>query len=265
MGFETLILEINEGIARLTINRPKHANAMTLEMGREMVAALDKVQADASVRALLLTGSGKYFCAGADLAEFVRMQSMSREEVKKHAEELYFSRAIQTMHDMQIPIVARINGDAYGGGAGLTLACDLRVMVSTARLGFIFPTVGISSADAGVTYFLPRIIGLARATEILLLGQELDSRAALDMSLVHRVASPDEFDRVVEELVSRLATAAPIAMRYTKDALTHSFDRSIVEELAFERQALAACLLSDDHVEGVQALIEKRTPLFKGK
>jgi len=265
MSYETLQLHIDGAVARLTIDRPEHANAMTLEMGREMVAALDRLQAESGVRVLLLTGAGQYFCAGADMAEFLRMQNMSSDEIRKHADQLYFSRAIQTMHEMDIPVVARINGDAYGGGAGLTLACDLRVMSSNARLGFIFPRVGISSADAGATYFLPRLVGMARATEILLLGQEIGSAAALEMNLVHRVAPADELDQVTEELLSRLAAAAPIATRYTKQALTKSFGSSITEELAFERQALAACLLSDDHLEGVQAQLDKRLPVFKGK
>lgn len=265
MTYETLKLDIDGAVARLTIDRPEHANAMTLEMGREMVSAMDTVRAEASVRVLLLTGAGHYFCVGADMAEFKRMQTMSREEVAMHADQLYFSHAIQAMHEMDIPVVARINGDAYGGGAGLTLACDLRVMSADARLGFIFPRVGISSADAGATYFLPRLVGMARATEILLLGQEIESEAALEMNLVHHVVPADDLDQVTEELLSRLTAAAPIATRYTKLALTNSFSRSLAEELAFEREALAACLLSDDHLEGVRALLDKRQPLFQGK
>lgn len=265
MNFKTLKFETEGTVARLTLNRPEQANAMTFEMGRELLAAMRPLQNDSRVRVLVLSGAGGHFCAGADLTAFKRLRTLSPEEVTERAERNPLLHAIQALHQLPIPIVARINGDAYGGGVGLTLACDLRVMSSTARLGFIFPRVGISSADGGVTYFLPRLIGLARATEILLLGQEIDSSAALEMNLIHRSVAPEELDRVTDDLAARLAAAAPLATRFTKKALTESLARSIDEEFDFERKALAACLLSDDHWEGVQALQEKRTPRFKGK
>ena len=265
MKYNTLKLEIEETTACLTLNRPDHANAMTFEMGRELIAAIDVLQNEPRLRVLVLTGAGQYFCAGADMTEFGHLRSLSPREIKEKAEQNPLAIAIRALHQMPIPVVARINGDAYGGGVGLTLACDLRVMSSTARLGFIFPRVGISGADGGATYFLPRLIGLARATEILLLGQEIDSATALEMNLVHRSVPPEELDRVTNDLVARLAAAAPIATRFTKEGLTQSLARSIDEEFGFERRALAACLLSEDHWEGVQAHREKRTPRFKGK
>lgn len=265
MKYKTLSLDIEGAIARLTLNRPKHANAMTFEMGYELLAAMSALQNESGVLVLVMTGSGGHFCAGADLAEFKQLRSLTPEEVKEKAERNPLMHAIQALHQLPIPVVARINGDAYGGGVGLALACDLRVMSSTARLGFIFPRVGISSADGGATYFLPRLIGLARATEILLLGQEIDSEAALEMNLVHRSVAPEELDRVTDDLVAGLAATAPIATRFTKAGLSQSLARSIDEEFSFERQALAACLLSDDHWEGVQALSEKRAPRFRGK
>jgi enoyl-CoA hydratase/carnithine racemase len=265
MKYKTFKLTIEGAVARLTLNRPNHANAMTFEMGHELVAAMSALRNEPLVRVLVITGAGGHFCAGADLAEFKRLRSLPPEEVKKKAEQNPLMHAIQALHQLPIPVVARINGDAYGGGVGLALACDLRVMSSTARLGFIFPRVGISSADGGVTYFLPRLIGLARATEILLLGQEIDSKAAFEMNLIHHSVAPEELNRVTDDLVARLAAAAPIATRFTKEGLTQSLARSIDEEFRFEHKALAACLLSDDHWEGVQALSEQRTPQFKGK
>ncbi len=265
MKYKTLKLRVDGAVARLTLNRPDHANAMTFEMGRELLAAMSVLRNESLVRVLVVTGAGEHFCAGADLAEFKLLRNLSPEEVTRKAEQNPLLHAIQALHELEIPVVARINGDAYGGGVGLALACDLRVLSSTARFGFIFPRVGVSSADGGATYFLPRLIGLAQATEILLLGQEIDSKRALEINLVHRSVVPEELNRVTDDLVTRLAAAAPIATRFTKEGLKQSLVRSIDEEFSFERQALAACLLSDDHWEGVQAFSEKRTPQFKGK
>lgn len=265
MSYRTLELTSEGAVARLTLNRPQHANAMTFEMGHELVAALGELRDEAATRVLVLTGAGRHFCAGADLAEFEQLQVLPPEEVRARAERNSLLRAIRALHELPIPVIAGINGDAYGGGVGLALACDLRVIASTARLGFLFPRVGISAADGGTTYFLPRLIGWARAAEILLLGQEVDGEAALEMRLVHRLVAPEELQRTVDDLAARLAAAAPIATRLTKEGLIRSLSRSIDEEFDFEGQALAACLLSEDHWEGVRALREKRAPRFKGR
>lgn len=262
MKYRTLELALEGTVARLTLNRPRHANAMTFEMGQELVATLDELRDEAAVRVLVLTGAGRHFCAGADLAEFEQLRSLPPEEVRDRAERNPLLQAIRALHQIPIPVVARINGDAYGGGVGLALACDLRVMASTARLGFVFPRVGISAADGGTTYFLPRLIGLARAAEVLLLSQEIDGKTAFEMKLAHRLVAPAELDHATDDLVARLAAAAPLATRLTKEGLTQSLARSMDEEFSFECRALAACLLTDEHREGVRALREKRAPRF---
>ncbi len=263
--FNTLEFDTDGAVARLTLDRPDRANAMTIEMGHELLEVMGALQNEPEVRVLVLTGAGAHFCAGADMEEFERLRALSPEQVRDFAEQNPLMRAIRELHRLPIPTVARINGDTYGGGVGLALACDLRVMSSTARIGFVFPRVGISAADGGATYFLPRLIGLARATEVLLLSREIAGTEALEMELVHRSVAPEDLDQVTEELLVQLSAAAPIAARYTKEGLTNSLARSLDEEFRFEQRALAACLLSDDHREGVQALLHKRAPVFRGR
>ena len=260
--YETIKLEMDGPVARLTLNRPERANAMTMAMGEDLGAAIEAIRATPDARVLLLTGAGRHFCAGADMAEFERLQSSSPTEVETAVR--LFLEAIGEMHRLPIPVVARINGDAYGGGIGLALACDLRVMAASARMGFAFLRVGLSGADAGVTYFLPRIVGPARAAEILLLGKVVDGESAMQMGLVHRAVPLEELDNVTEKLVAQLAAGPPIGTRYTKDGLVNSLARSMTEAFDFEAQAQTACMRSADHREGVRAFQEKRKPVFTG-
>jgi enoyl-CoA hydratase/carnithine racemase len=263
MGYRTLELEMDDRVARLALDRPERANAMTMEMGRELADAIGTIRGDENVRVMVLTGAGRHFCAGGDMDEFARLQSSPPSEVE--AAVRAFLDAIGELHRLPLPVLARINGDAFGGGVGLALACDLRVMAADARLGFAFGRVGLSGADAGVTYFLPRLIGPARAAEILLLGEVLDGKKAQQMRLVHRAVPPEELDQVTEELVTGLAKGPPLALRYTKEGVVQSLGRSLDEELDFEARAQTACLMSADHREGVQAFLEKRAPIFVGK
>lgn len=263
MGYNTLKLETDKAVARLTLNRPERANSMTMEMGRELAAAVEAIRANANVRVVVLSGAGKHFCAGADMGEFERLHSSPPDEVE--AAVRAFLEAIGEMHRLPIPVIARINGDAYGGGVGLALACDLRVMATSARMGFAFSRVGLTGADAGVTYFLPRLIGPARAMDILLMGKVFNGEAAARAGLVHHAVGAEELDRVTDDLAAQLAGGPPIGIRFTKEGVNESLARSLTEEFDFEARAQTACMMSADHKEGVKAFMEKRAPKFEGK
>lgn len=262
MAYNTLKLELDGAVARLTLNRPDRANSMTMEMGRELGSAMEAVRAAPHVRVLVLTGAGKFFCAGADVVEFERLQSSPSSEVQ--AAVRVFLSAIGAMHRLPIPVIARVNGDAYGGGTGLALACDLRVMATSARMGFVFARVGLAGADAGVTYFLPRLVGPARAMEILLNAMVFDGENAARSGLVHRTVTPEELDRATDELTARLAAGPPVATRFTKEGVIESLARSLDEEFDFEARTQTTCLMTADHREGVRAFLEKRAPRFEG-
>lgn len=256
-------LELDGAVGRLTFNRPDRANSITMEMGSELVSAIETIRSASHLRVIVLTGAGKYFCAGEDIAEFELLQSYPPAELEISVRA--FLETIGQIHLLPIPVIARINGDAFGGGVGLALACDLRVIAAGAKLGFAFARVGLTGADAGVTYFLPRLVGQARAMEILLKGMVFDGETAAREGLVHCVVEPEKLDDATDEITRQIAAGPPIAMRFTKQGVLASLASSLSEELDFEAHAQTTCMMSEDHREALKALKEKRLPNFMGR
>lgn len=258
---EPLLVERRDGLAILTLNRPDRRNALS----RELLARLGEVGAtlavDPSVRAVVVTGAGdRAFCAGADLKE---RQQMSHAEIRTQL--VRYETQLGWLAAPRFPTVAALNGAALGGGLELALCCDLRVAVRSAELGLPETSLAIIPA-AGGTQRLVRVLGEARAKELILLARRVSASEALQMGLVHRVVDdPSSLLSETLSLIQPILDGAPIAQRAALEAIAAASDLPLTEGLAFERQCYEACLTSEDRREALRAFAEKRRPKFTGK
>lgn len=262
MGYETINLTIDGAIATITMNRPAVLNAMTTRLGVDIRDALRALRQNEALKVLILTGEGKAFCAGADMQEVLRVNSDAIEAEKAVK---VFLECIEEIRTLDIPVISRINGDAYGGGAILALACDFKIAVETAKFGFLFVRVGLTGADAGATYLLPRLVGLTRTTEMLMLGEVVEAPEAYRLGMLTRVVKPESLDDEVGRFVNKILNGPTLAIKMTKKALAGSLDKDLRTELDFECYAQTLCIQSADAREGIKALMEKRKPVFQGK
>jgi 2-(1,2-epoxy-1,2-dihydrophenyl)acetyl-CoA isomerase len=260
---DLLNLERDErGVYSLTIRRPEVRNALNDQAFHELVAACEQVGADDGARVLVLTGEGRAFSAGGDFASLQRMLDGDRAYAVAELENA--NAGISALARLEVPTVAALNGDAFGGGAAVALSADYRVMSDDARLGFVFARLGISGADTGASWWLSRIVGPTRALEILSFGRIFDAQEALAAGLVTEVAPAESFAVSVADFVERLSALAPLAVRANKRALLDLERRTLEEQLALEAQVQADCIRSADFREGLDAFQNKRRPHFEG-
>jgi enoyl-CoA hydratase/carnithine racemase len=261
---DLLTLERDErGVHTLTIRRPEVRNALNERAFHELIAACEQVRADAGARALVVTGEGRAFSAGGDFDSLDRMLAGDRAYALAELENA--NAGILALASLEVPTVAALNGDAFGGGAALALSTDYRVMSDAARMGFVFARLGISGADTGATWWLSRLVGPSRALEILTFGRVFDAPDALAAGLVTQVAPAEKFGTSLDDFVARLAALAPLAVRGNKRALLGLERRSLEEQLALEAQIQADCVRSADFREGLDATRSKRPPVFAGR
>lgn len=261
MLYETIIFEAKDGVATLTLNRPDVFNALNDALAEEVLDALKQATKDASVRALLVTGAGKAFCAGQDLKSISDMAG-SR-SISEHLA-LTWAPIVRRIRELEKPVVAAVNGVAAGAGCSLVLACDLRVASEKASLLMAFSRVGLVP-DSGATWTLPRLVGLGKALELAYLAEPVDAQSALQLGLVNRVVPADRLLEEAGALAQRLAEGPTLAYGLTKRAMNRASTMAFHEALEYEGMLQEVAGRSADHVEGVRAFIEKRPARFEGR
>ena len=257
MPFETLTSEREESFALITLNRPP-ANAISEQLVRDLAAALSSVEHDDGVRAVIITGAGdRIFCAGADLGSAFSGGDM-RDFIR------FGNGVLRKIERFPKPVIAAMNGHALGGGCEIAMACHLRLLKETARMGQTETNLGIIPGFGG-TQRMPRLIGRTKALEFMLLGAQVPAAECLALGLVNRVVPFEELDSTVNAIAARLAAAAPIALQKIKQGLNHGQNSDLASALDFEAVNQNACFHSEDFMEGVKAFIEKRKASFQGK
>jgi len=247
-----------DGVLTLTLNRPDVLNAITPSLLDELTASLRDVAAGHDVRAVIITGAGRGFCSGQDLRAAGADGGLDVAAILRD----HYAPAVRAIRSMDQPVIAAVNGVAAGAGFSLALACDLRVAAESATFVQAFVRIGLIP-DLASTYFLPRLVGPARAAELTMLGETVDAGRALDLGIVNRVVPDAELAAVALELASRLARG-PRSIGLTKRALDASADNDLEAQLAVEERLQTDAVATTDFVEGVSAFLEKRLPIFTG-
>jgi enoyl-CoA hydratase/carnithine racemase len=256
--------EVDDGVATLTLNRPDRLNALTFEVYADLRDLLGELPQRDDVRVLVITGEGRGFCSGGDVEAIIgELVGMSAGEL------LDFTRmtgaVVQRLREVPIPVVAAVNGTAAGAGAVIALAADLRVVSRAATFRFLFTRVGLSGGDMGAAYLLPRVVGLGRASEILLFGAAVDADEAHRIGLANRVVEPDQLMDEAGSLARRLADGPALAYAATKALLTRELDMSLSAAIELEAVTQAQLMQTADFAEFHAAFTEGREPRWQGR
>jgi len=257
-------LPLESGVATVTFSRPDKLNALTFDVYADLRDLLGELPHRGDARVLVLTGEGRGFCSGGDVEEIIgELQRMGAGEL------LEFTRmsgaVVKAMREAPLPIVAAVNGVAAGAGAVLALASDLRLLARSAKFAFLFTQVGLAGADMGAAYLLPRLVGLGRATELLVLGEEVDAEAAAAIGLAKQVVDDGQLPAAASELARRLADGPALAYSTTKVLLTRELDMALGDAVEMEALAQALLMKSDDFGEFYAAWTEGRNPAWTGR
>ena len=263
MSYQHILFTIDGGIATLTLNRPDRLNSFNDAMHEEVRAALHEVSTASSVRVLLLTGAGRGVCAGQDLADRAVAPGAASVDLGASIERNY-KPLITTLRTLPLPVVCAVNGVAAGAGANIALACDIVIAAKSASFIQAFCKIGLIP-DSGGTYFLPRLIGTARAMGLALLGDRLSAEDAARWGLIWQCVDDDQLAGVVDKLASSLAAAPTRGLAAIKQAIHASADNSLAAQLDLERDLQRALGMSEDYREGVAAFLAKRPPQFTGR
>ncbi len=261
MNYDTLTLGISKGVARIVLNRPDQLNAFNEQLHQELADALITLQADDAVRCLLITGAGRGFCAGQDLGA-VDLDSDTGIDLGASLER-YYNPLVKRIAGMNIPVIAAVNGVAAGAGANFALCCDIVIAARSASFIQSFSKIGLVP-DCSGSWFLPRLVGPARAMALALTGDRIDAETAADWGLIWKVVDDDELVSTTEQLAQQLAQGPTASLALTKRLLSQSWQNGLDAQLDLERDFQRALSSSNDFREGVRAFTEKRKPEFKG-
>ncbi len=257
MSYETLIYEKTEGVGVITINRPSANNALNIRLVEELTAICANINRDEEIRVVIITGAGeRAFSVGIDLNELSSMTSGEQET--------RLASVAEPVAGLTTPVIAAINGDALGQGLELALACDLRIAVETARFALPHVSSGLIPWD-GATQRLPRLVGKAKAMEMVLTGQSIDATEAYQIGLVSKVVAQEELIPMVTEMGQAMAAKASLALKYAKEAIHKGLDLTLEQGLRLEADLYFLLHTTEDRTEGIRAFLGKRPPQFKGK
>lgn len=257
---ENIRFDIQNGIAKITLNRPAVFNSFNKTMAVEVQQALDKCNIDPEVRCVVLTGEGKAFCAGQDLKEVTDPDGPPLTSIVRD----HYNPIIEKIRNLEKPVVAAVNGVAAGAGANIALACDIVIASKSAVFIQAFSKIGLIP-DSGGTFFLPRLVGFQRASALMMLGDKVTADDAQNMGMIYSAVADENFEAEVAAISGKLAKMPTIGLAYTKKALNRSMHNDLGAQLALEEQLQTKAGRTEDYNEGVDAFLNKRKPEFKGK
>lgn len=259
MEYEGIKLQKEAGVAVLTLDRPDQLNAITLPMAYSLAGACEEIEDDKAVKAVVLTGAGRGFCAGLDVSAFEHIKKMSQPELNE------FMRLISlSLYNLPQPVIAAVNGAAAGAGMSLSLLCDMRIASGKAWFSSGYLRMGIIP-DLGFTYCLPRLTGTSKALEMMITNERIDAAEAEKLGIVSRVTAPDELMKTALEMAGTVAAGPSAAIGLAKQAVRRGIHNSLEQQIEFEGFADYICFKTEDHEEGARAFQEKRPPQFRGK
>ncbi len=263
MVYEHIQYQISDHIATITLNRPDRLNALTSLMRKEFLDAMVLSDEDSDVRVIIITGAGRGFCSGGDLKAMNKASSSDRSNALSERVTPIRDKVVLAMRNANKPVIAAVNGAAAGAGMNIALACDIRIASNTARFGQTFSRRGLHP-DWGGTYFLPRIVGMAKACELIWSGRMIDGAEALSLGIVSELTEPEKLMDRTLAMAKTFAEGPPIAIQLAKRAMYKAQNTDLREALEFETFAQNLAQGTDDAKEGIRAFVEKREPEFKG-